>query len=91
MEDLSFTSPLKQVTLPKQKEEKKLSSGPEPQKEIPDLSSSPPLLPLPLCEDAVRNLSLCSKYSPTRVSTHQNISCKYFVKIVFSIAVNIFL
>ncbi|KAK3920327.1 EGF-like domain-containing protein comC [Frankliniella fusca] len=26
-------------------------------------SGSPSLLPLPLCEDAVRNLSLCSKYS----------------------------
>lgn len=29
-------------------------------------SMSPTLLPLPLCEDAVRNLSLCSKYSPSQ-------------------------
>lgn len=77
MPDLSFSSPLKQATPPKQKEGKKLSSDYEPQRKSADLPPSPALLPLPLCEDAVRNLNLCSKYSPTRASTSQNNSCMY--------------
>ena len=36
---------------------------------LPALPASPTLLTLPLCEDAVRNLSLCSKLSPISTSS----------------------